>query len=170
MTGNATDRNVAFQAAEAALSEAESFLFTENFSQPNFYTNNCSETHCFVQDGEDGLFFKGEFLEGGDCTLDSVASPDDEIYQDSSIWTTGSGKYRQADIELNNMNLDVQARYIIEFRCFAVKTPDNIPAEQYDDENRYDETYWEPFYRITAYATGRTPSARVMLQSTYRRD
>lgn len=165
MTGNFADRNVAFQAAEAALREAEEYIRSKNFADEAFY-NGCVGTDCFVADCTGGLCFSGDYEADNTCTLAVPATPGAEVYQSASVWADDSGKHREATTGLDN----VTARYLIEFRCYGVKDADIDPELLNDATLFYDATIWEPLYRITAFAVGRSQSARVMLQSTFRRD
>ncbi|EAR07709.1 pilus assembly PilX family protein [Reinekea blandensis] len=169
MTGNFADRSVAFQAAEAALQEGEEFLRGKNYQQDNFY-ESCVQTECFQADCTNGLCFTGEFDAGDECVITPASSPSTEIYQDVDVWADGSGRHRVAVFDLDETGPIPPARYVIEFYCFAVKTPEAVPSEQYDASNRYSPTYWEPLYRVTALGFGRNGSSRVMLQSIFRRD
>nr|WP_255533749.1 PilX N-terminal domain-containing pilus assembly protein [Reinekea sp. G2M2-21] len=175
MTSNFSERNIAFQAAEAALIEAELYLDEQNFQQLNFYTGGaCNQQDCFYTEDAsgnatcaNGLCFLGEFEPANSCVLEPKLNQTDEIYQSAETWRDGSGMHRLATFNAGGL---ANAKYIIEFRCFAVKDPLNPASDQYDASNEYIPSYWEPLYRITAIGYGRTQNSRVMLQSTYRRD
>jgi len=175
MTSNFGERNLAFQSAEAALVEAERFLDESDFQQGNFYSEGCAATTCFYSKDatsglptcDDGLCFMGSFEPSKTCTVTAATTPNAEIFQSAALWDD-SDQYMQATITAGG--LIPPARILIEFRCFAVKNPMNPAADQMDPNNEYIPSYWEPLYRITVIGYGRNPNARVMLQSTYRRD
>jgi len=163
MTGNFGDRNVAFQAAEGALRQAEQFIQDKNFPDDSFY-NTCTGADCFEDGCTEGLCFSGSFAAGNDCLLTFPPSPSEEVFQKSDVWEDGSGQYKEITDGLDN----VTTRYIIEFRCYAAR--DAATSSATLDANKYSRTLWEPMYRITAFSVGRSQSARVLLQSTFRRD
>lgn len=176
MTSNFTERNIAFQAAEAALVEAEAWLSKPNFTQNSYYSGGlCTSSTCFYNASvagspicKDGLCFLGSFTPATSCTLIEAAKPEDEVFQSASLWDDNSDAYAVANV--SPAGAANPAKYIIEFRCFAVKDPLSVPADQYDPANEYSDTYWEPYYRITAMGYGRNETTRIMLQTTYRRD
>ena len=183
MTSNFTERNIAFQSAEAALIAAETRLQLGNFQQANFFSDGtCGGSDCFYNEDaannptcSNGLCFLGTFTSSTSCVLNPVTSPSAEIYQSASLWNETSTAYQEVDVtpvgtETSPTDTVNPARYIIEFRCFAVKDPLNITGDQYDTVNQYNATYWEPYYRITAMGYGRNETTRIMLQSTFRRD
>lgn len=173
MTGNYGDRNLAFQAAEAALSAAEAHLYDANFSTENF-VDSCVADVCFVNDCTDGYCF-GRASGGGwdddageDCNLDSINQPSGEIFQQAAVWDDAD-RHRTIQTQMGGGQSNVEVKYIIEFRCFVYQEADTNADEA--DDDKYSTTYWEPLYRITALAEGRTGSgSRVMLQSLYRRE
>lgn len=175
MTGNFSQRNQAFQAAEAALVEAERFLDAQNFQQVNFFTGgDCDPNQhtCFYNEDasnaptcNNGLCFFGTYPADGECSLTAVGNAADEAFQQQDVWDNQS---RLATVTANGEI--PPARFLIEFRCFAVKDPDNPRDDQFDADNQYIPSYWEPLYRITALGFGDNPNVRVMLQSTFRRN
>lgn len=174
MTGNFSERNVAFQHAEAALIRAELFLQEQDFQQRNFYSGGaCNATTCFYSEDsgvpvcDDGLCFIGSFEPAKSCELTPILDQENEVFQSAETWRDNSGMHRTLDL---NGDGEVDAKFIIEFRCFAVKNPMNPASDQFDSSNEYIPSYWEPFYRITALGNGRNVNTRVMLQSSYRRE
>lgn len=165
MTGNFGDRNLAFQAAEAALTSAENAISDANYDESRFYNSCNDEATCFEEQCVGGLCFDGTFDSNEECVLAVPSTKQDELFQDPDVWEN-TDRHIAYDTQLSGIDV----KYIIEFRCYAAKDPSVDPDDLVDPTLWYSETIWEPLYRITAFAEGRTGSSRVMLQSTYRRD
>jgi len=149
MAGNTLDRERAFQAAEAALRDAEQFI--ENppaaFDPLSSAVNDtCTNGLCTKR--EDDAAFNIN-------TGSSDANWIDERWSDTTlnVWNTANS-YRQYSTTINGISST--PKYIIEYLS-AIDCPGSITGSS-DCE----------IYRITAQATGGTLSSRVMLQSTYR--
>jgi len=149
MAGNSLDRERAFQAAEAALRDAEQFIENPTFAfDPLASAVNDSCTN--------GLCTKRENNAGFDFNLGSSdAGWIDERWLDPTldVWNDVS-KHRQYTITINGVS--TIPKYIIEYLT-SIDCPGSINGAN-DCE----------IYRITAQATGGTINSRVMLQSTYR--
>lgn len=152
MTASFSGRGLAFQAAEAALVEAERYLDQRDFSATELallFSSGCIN----------GLCFNGAYSEGingdGECTLTASAA-EDEVFQNRSLWLN-SGPSQTLTLEYEGRE-PVSAAYLIEFRCFVPVHPEA------DATNQYNSGFWRPQFRITAYAAH--PS-RLLLQSTY---
>jgi type IV pilus assembly protein PilX len=164
MAGNYRDQDLAFQAAESALLEAEQWIASqsrENLVNAGYTNPACSGTFCFSNPGQSGLHFHGEFqassTPASDCTPGIVKE-----WEIAGVWDWGSSSaYRVADSQLEGTVGD--ARYIIEFRCFMAKDASN-PTPELDDFAQ-----WTPAYRITALASGKSTNSQVMLQSVYKK-
>jgi type IV pilus assembly protein PilX len=167
MSGNYKDNEMAFQAAEAALVEAENFLENTNLTTADFYTDPaCSSTNCFKSDctggsvnsTNGGLCFTGEFTVSSEpvnsCELDNS-----KPWEDMTRWTTAA----QVANATTLTGLAADARFIIEFRCFTVRDDSNSTADPSI------LAQWALLFRITALANGGTTDSRVMLQSTYKK-
>jgi len=174
MTSNYAERNIAFQSAEAALVDAESYLKQQNFQEENFF-NDCDPSNgtvCFQSNCKGGLCFDGTFTSNNsdECNIKTTNTSASELYQKASIWAD-SDYHKVASIDLDeSTGILAPAKYIVEFRCFVVKDPITQTDADFLNDRRYDSTYWEPMYRITALGSGRNPNTRVMLQTTYRRN
>jgi len=143
VSGNYQDQQMAFYAAEAALTEAEQFIASNQLVLADF-TASCTDGYCFSGSNASDV---------GSCAP-GVAEP----WQTGTLWST-SGQHRTTSVVISGVS--AQAKYIIEFRCFVPKEPSGpLP----DPGNRWD---WAEFYRITALATGGSGDSRVMLQSSY---
>jgi len=167
MSGNYKDHEMAFQAAEAALVEAENFLENTDLTTVDFYTDPaCSSTNCFKSDcsggsinsTNGGLCFTGEFDVSSEpvnsCELDNS-----KPWEDMTRWVT-PGQVANAT---SLTDLAADARFIIEFRCFTVRDDSNASADPSV------LAQWALLFRITALANGGTSNSRVMLQSTYKK-
>lgn len=146
MTGNFRNEQLAFHSAEVGVLEAENYVANTSFALSSF-SSNCSNGLCF--DGANSS-------DVGTCSANPV-SP----WEDESIWTDSS-KHRTTTIAL--AGISASAKYIVEFRCYIPKEsegPDPDPASATD---------WAQFYRITVLATGGSTDARVMLQTTYKKN
>lgn len=158
MASNFRDHDLAFQAAEAALLEAEEFV-ENSFDIGRVYTNPaCSGVGCYSSACTGGLCFQGSF-DGSSSTVSSCSSGTIKEWENSAIWT-GSSKTRSATEQV--VGTVQNARYIIEFRCFMPRDPNNPDP----DLNVFAE--WSPAFRITAVASGASTDSMVMLQSTYK--
>ncbi len=170
MTGNFSDRNIAFQAAEAALRDGENFVVEQNFGDANFL-QGCTEAFCFNSGCENGLCFGGKYTPG-DCEVfvPDIDAGQLDIYQNQEVWLDPA-RHREATTDLDGPSVaEIQtAKYVVEFMCFVAKDPENPDPNRFDTGQQYGPL-WEPFYRVTAIGYGRNPNTRVMLQSTFRRD
>ncbi|WP_422411178.1 MULTISPECIES: pilus assembly PilX family protein [unclassified Endozoicomonas] len=146
MTGNFRNEQLAFHSAEVAVLEAENYIANTVFSLSSF-NSGCSN----------GLCFSGaEITDAGTCENGS-----DRPWEDESVWSSSS-KHRMTVINLEGIS--AQAKYIVEFRCYLPKESDGpVP-----DPGSF--TDWAQFYRITVLATGGSTDARVMLQTTYKKN
>lgn len=137
MSANVRDRQVAFQAAEAALREGERFV-EANVLQESDFNATCT--------GGSG----GQCL----CTK-TTPSPCPEYWTDSTldIWNTSARHKSYTNTQLG----DAPAKYIVEFRGHICSGSVPCTATVSDPQ----------MFRITAIGYGQTTGARVMLQSTY---
>lgn len=148
MTNNSQERQQAFNAAEAALSQAEASLIADTAPQPSAYNSTCDK----------GLCFSGvNAAVPGTCNVIPASGtiPNDP-WSDTGlkVWADGSGKYIQASTI--SSDIKVSARYIIEFRCY-------VPDADTGTVNG------NALYRITARGYSAAGNAQVMLQSAFRR-
>lgn len=146
MTGNFRNEQLAFHSAEVGVLEAE-----------NYVANTVLSLSSFNADCINGLCFNGtQSTEAGTCENST-----DRPWEDESVWSTSS-KHRTTAINLEGVS--AQAKYIVEFRCYLPKESDGpIP-----DPASFSD--WARFYRITVLATGGSTDARVMLQTTYKKN
>ena len=146
MAGNYRNEQIAFHSAEVGVQEAESFVANTGFN-PASFTSDCSN----------GLCFDGSYPEDpGTCKANS-ASP----WLTQTTWEE-TGRHRDTSNVLDGVAR--KAKFIVEFRCYLPRD-DSGPAP--DPAALHD---WSGFYRITVFATGGDDSARVMLQTTYKKN
>lgn len=153
MAGNSRDREIAFQAAEAALREGEALVESANFTNlptdpfnpiaGNDFTDNCTGGYA------DGLCAPAE-------------AGDTDVWLDSTlaVWTT-SGRHRTATSPLTYVKS--QPLYIIEYLGPQVKAPETAVT------CAANPSPCPQMFRITARASGGTDRAQVWLQSVYKK-
>lgn len=167
MSGNYRDHEMAFQAAEAALVDAENFIESTNLTLADFYTDPaCTTVNCFKSDcsggsinsTSGGLCFTGDFTSSSEpvnsCVLDTSRP-----WESSARWSNPAQVANAPALT----KLSADAKYIIEFRCFTVRDDSNASADPSV------LAQWSLLFRITALAQGGSSDSRVMLQSTYKK-
>lgn len=159
MSGNYRDHELAFHAAEAALSEGEAFIERTAFFTTDFQVG-CTSNNCFTATCTDGLCFNGNFDKGGaPAGVCQVGNANPNLWESWANWANDNRVVQAALLT----GTSAQARYIIEFRCFMPR----------DDTASNPETnilaQWAFAFRVTALAQGATDDSRVMLQSTYKK-
>jgi type IV pilus assembly protein PilX len=158
MTGNFRDHDMAFQTAEAALLDAESYV-EDTFDIDRALTSPaCSGSSCYTDECDDGLCFHGEFTSSS-APVNNCSNGTTKEWEDNAIWSD-TAKTRAIETEITGTVGN--ARYIIEFRCFVPKDPTNA------DPDPAIFAQWSPAFRITALAGGASTDAQVMLQSIYK--
>lgn len=147
MAGNARDWNTAFQAAEAALRDAErDILKVDRISGLTGFTDGCSATGlCSVSTDGTPIWIKlaDDNDAGWMSGADSGKSVKYGTYTDASPLS----------------GVAAQPRYIVE--AISVPTSGSIKKGQAGGNFDY-------FYRVTAVGFGASTSSRVMLQGVYR--
>ena len=138
MANNFQDRNVAFQAAEAALREGERLVEVSNYDGSQFSTQ-CTNGLC-------------------DCLKTSCAYDGDNtqtFWEQDAVWNTSTKHMLYQTISLG---VALPAKYIVEH--MGNVCPDSDPSCVVASTD-------PRMFRITAIGYGKTASAKVMLQSTY---
>jgi len=144
MANNSQERQQAFNAAEAALSQAESLLMKPTAPQPSAFNGTCNNGLCFL--GENvGSPSSCRVVPSSGAILDDPWKLTNNL--GFVVWGTGNGSKH---MNANN----VKAQYIIEFRCYVAAA---------------NGTGNDAMFRITAYGTSTAGNANAMLQSTFRR-
>ena len=146
MSRNYRDSQLSFQAAEAALRDAENTIQTTALNLAN-YDASCTN----------GLCFNGA---SGACP---VVNPATDFWKDfSNVWNSSANhKVYSGTIT----GVFSEPKYIVEFQCY-VQTNPNLP-EPTTTPGTNDE--WSEMYRITALGFGASDTSRTMLQSTYKK-
>lgn len=171
MAGNYKDHQMAFQAAEAALVEAEGWVNSTNFTLADFFTNPaCTPSAagtCFSSTCSFGLCSPQEFVDAGapaaDCKVGELSgstwSSPGNRWENWAFWKNAA-KVRTASTVTGTIT---NARYIVEFQCFIPKDPTN------SNPSTADFNQWSPSFRITVLANGSTADSQVMLQSLFKK-
>lgn len=154
MAANSRNSLTAFQAAEAALREAENFVGLSMNTNTDVNTNDVVDTNCTKGlcdcDNRDPLI-GGTGLSVNGCTA--------EFWSDSGLNVWETGKYRSYT---DNKEVEgYESKYIVEYMgktypCAGVPDP-RLDASCPD------------IYRITALGENVNSGARVMLQTTFRK-
>ena len=138
MAGNMRDQNLAFEAAEAALRDAEEFLDT------------VATTGAFDTDGSDGLY---------DDTIQEVWNTID--------WTgaaTGTNGYIQADNIGTGQGLGTAPKYVIQHIVSVGEEADQTNLDNYGQGTGAGKT---GLFRVTARGTGGSDNSVVILQTVF---
>lgn len=156
MSGNFRDHELAFQAAEAALLDAESYL--ETSFELTQALDSCTGSTCYTPDASNGLSFNGTFTNSS-TPVTSCSAGTAQEWADDTVWESAN-KTRLATSQLSGTVEN--ARYIVEFRCFMPRDPTNPDP----DFNVFAQ--WSPAFRVTALASGASTDSQVMLQTIYK--
>lgn len=141
MSGNDRDRQIAFQAAEAALREGEEFVLTSSYDalDPLNFTAACTNGLC-----------------------QKIASGTDNNWTDNTVWST-STKHRV--YSGNFAEITSNPKYIVEDLGKVLIPGVGLLTDCYNRPFPCPN-----MYRITAMGTGSSGTSRVMLQSVFRKD
>ncbi len=157
MAKSQRDYDMAFEMAEAALLEGESWLdsYDSTWKQEHIQPD-CDpeeEVACWHSNCNNALCFNGEYPLGLNtlCELDPPSTP---VWQDILNWNKARS-YSQTVAGAQT------PKFMLEFMCYTPRDPSS-----YTDPPDYSS--WVRLYRVTAIGFGTNPNTRVMLQSTYR--
>ena len=142
MANNFQDRNAAFQAAEAALREGERLVETSNFDGSQF-SNQCTNGLCECNKS---------------TTCDYNGNDALTFWEQDVVWNTSTKHLTYQTIDLTE--LASPAKYIIEHMGNVCPDTDPTCTPAATDPR---------MFRITATGYGTTATAKVMLQSTYKK-
>lgn len=175
------ERNTAYAAAEAALSEAEQSLRDGiiDIDRKNFYTScsggnctsDCSGTGCFTESCQGGLCFAGNYnasmADETECEVNpssfSASIAPQEFWKEDSYWTDTSSHF-----SVNVPGLNEPAKYIVEFMCFADSGRGGFTSRlRAANSKTVNNNLGEPIFRITSLAQSNTGRSDVMLQSIF---
>lgn len=128
MAASARDRAVAFQAAEAALAQAEKIVLDANYTADDFICRDSASSRCFDQSCTNGLCFNGD-LAGAvyrdDCKIAKPAAAA-ERWPVQTFWTDNGANLPKVQIaktdidnpeQLDDETLTVP--YMVEFLCYV---------------------------------------------------
>lgn len=170
MASSARDHAVAFQAAEAALAQAEQLVLTAKYTDEDFICRDSSSNRCFSSDCKNGLCFTGDLSNAmyrDDCKIAKPAAAA-EAWPIKSYWENNGAALPKVQIAktdiVNSEDLDTETLavpYMVELLCYVPR--DNQTA---DDENNRNGGV--PLYRVTVRAQGGAGRAAVMLQSVFK--
>lgn len=168
MAGHFRDQRVAFEAAEAALTDGENWIEENDLSAIAGPGSACIAGQCFAASCPSGLCFNGTLGNTYNaCSHVPTANPVWDRDNALDVWNT-SGRHRVAS---NNSQLTGSvggARYVIEFLCFLRLDPSAPLTSELHGSAAFFRDYAE-VYRITAMGFGATPNVRSVVQSTYRK-
>lgn len=144
ISSNSRDRQIAFQAAEAALRQGERNTVDKTddaFDEASKYDTSCTDGLCYCGTKSDGCVTY--------WTDDLPAPISDVAWNDSTTHRTYSSALA---------GVSTPAKYIIEFMGYIC--PGTVACTPAAGDPK--------MFRVTALATGRTNGSKVMLQSTFR--
>jgi len=150
MARNARDTNLAFQATEAAIKDAETLVETFNSLVDFGADPRVSPSQCYNSPSDDaGLYYE----RGYNCT---------------SNWTgidwSGSAGFITAATTITGVA--AQPKYIVEHVKTVVADEDRLNLDNIGQDTGSGRAQ---IFRITVFGTGGTDTAHVMIQSTYGR-
>ena len=159
MASNFRDSDLAFQAAEAALTEGERLALrvAEAFNQTTLahIGPTCGTADCFQPGCVDGLCFDGSYDPVATCDLQA---PHPNPATDEETWTT-DGVFRESAV--NYPGLVERPKFIVEFLCY-IPVVDPVPAFP----GQYDPGSYRMHFRVSSYAIGASGNSEIVLQST----
>ena len=164
MSSNSRVQQQVFEAAEYTLSWVENNVtisgFYSNAQISNGAVGGSCGSICFTPTCTGGYCFlgaPGALPADPPNGLCSLAAPAVEPATDSTLWATGSGRYKTLAIP----GTALTTKYIIEYMCWTAKDPSS-PKLAGGGPAWANAVH---MYRITTLATGEDGRARVMLRS-----
>lgn len=139
MAGNAKDQNLAFQAAESALIEAEKFILLPSTDLSTF---NVGTSGLLGQDDPD--------------TLDVIEFPEPVDFFNSNTWVDANTIETESDFSANFVN---NSGAVIPNPRYVIKVLDSVPPVG-DGRSKL-------VVRITVRAQGLNPGTQVILQQVF---
>jgi len=173
MASGFRDRSVAFEVAEEALSVAETWLSETNLTDTNFYST-CAGSNCFTDTCADGLcaFYKASdpylAIPRVNCGTLHLELPETSVWRwsgdtdEPNLWLDSS---KSVAVDPAHPDVTTDARYIIEFMCYASSESGVNPAPCVAGN----PASCAPQFRVTAMGRGLTDSSVVMLQSMFKK-
>jgi len=143
MAANFQDRGSAFQAAEAALREAERLIEASNFDGSEF-DNICTGGLCKCIDDANACDYNGDNTQ--------------TFWEQDAVWSNNT---KHMTYQTANLGLSSPAKYIIEH--MGNVCPDtNTSCSPTSSDPR--------MFRVTSLGFGKIATSKVMLQSTYKKN
>jgi len=136
MARNARDTNLAFQAAESAIKDAE--VFMESLSTLTPFTVGGANGHYDVSDSSANI--------------------------SETIDWSGSGPFVDPNSITTILGVKAPPTYIVEFLKTVVSDADRLNLDNIGQDTGSGRTQ---MFRVTAYGTGGSSAAHVVIQSTY---
>lgn len=157
MASNTQERQLAFNAAEVTLRQAENTIRDVGYTRAQLQNPCTVAAGCFDNTCTNGLCFVGSWPAGttqNQCARFPVGAPPPTIpvWDNAALWLNPA-QYVTVPIAGNTRD----GRYIVEFLCFIEGVTGTVATDTGD-----------VLYRITAVGTGNTGRSQVVLQSTYR--
>ncbi|MDO9227269.1 MAG: PilX N-terminal domain-containing pilus assembly protein [Pseudomonadota bacterium] len=179
MAGNARDRNLAFQAAESALRDAERYIrFSGRVVGPQDVgvvnegyeeTAACSSGNCAAQTCTHGICYKVPNMKDP-CSTDPTTGNDIWAQGNTNLWNNALQYYRSTTVGkgvgLAGRALGVGGGYVAPAQLPLVRRQPEYLIESFPENcNVYANVY---YYRISARAYGVRNGTRVILQEIYK--
>lgn len=170
MAGSARDHAVAFQAAEAALAQAEQIVLAANYTADDFICRNSTSNRCFNSTCANGLCFTGDLANAmyrDDCKIAKPAVSA-EAWPAKTYWENNGASLPKVQIAKSDISnsgeLDdetIAVPYMVEFLCY-------VPRDRQITSDENNRNGGVPLYRVTVRAQGSAGRSAVMLQSVFR--
>lgn len=152
MARNARDTNLAFQATEAAIKDAETLVETFNSLVDFGDDPRVNPSQCYNSpSAADGFYYE----RGYSCSSNWSSTRLD--------WSSGTGSIEAATAI---SNVAIQPKYIVEHVKTVVADEDRLNLDNIGQDTGSGRAQ---IFRITVFGTGGTDTAHVMIQSTYGR-
>lgn len=146
MAASARNKDIALQAAEAAIVAAENFI--ETLTNTSGFDDSCSNGLCT----------------GLTTAVSGERWEDSSLCTNSGIWACGAKSLTNAIFTSNSSLYAAPPQFFIELQSGFEPLGDNLNMYNYGSEITNTEI---TVFRITARGFGATTDARVLLQSTY---
>lgn len=162
MAGNERDRQIAFQAAEAALREGERLIVQTNAWQTRV-NDSCTNGFCKAKKLDANY---AASIGASSCSASNL----EERWVDipgctgsRNVWSTANRHRSYTTSAFSEVN--AQAMYIIELVGNSIEPPNDITT----CPNVMTSDICPDVFRVTAVGIGGTSATRVVLQSTYKK-
>jgi type IV pilus assembly protein PilX len=169
MTVASSDRQEAFEVAEAALKAVEENIINnvDNLAEDSNMYLDCGGDGCFTASCANGRCFQGTMLSEDPEDCETVGDGNFVDQQETLPWESGDADDGYLNVwDDASLHLSVAVdgytnpvRYIIEFRCFT-------PADPEVDLDTFNKAQ---LFRITTRGMSNSGRTEVMLQSTIKR-